>query len=92
VRVRTTPIFEGKAAVPRPELPWQAGPQEEPLMMALPAEVMTLETRLLTRLEHEGPVVELEHETALAEVTKLEAWGMSRPGCESPVVKVPEVP
>ena len=89
MRVRTTPILEGEAAVPRPELPW---PEEEPLMMALVAEVMTLETRLLTRLEHEGPVVELEHETALAEVTKLEAWGMSGPGCESTVVEVPEVP
>jgi hypothetical protein len=48
--MKTTPIFEGKAA------------------------------RLLTRLEYEGSVVELEHETALAEVTKFKAWSMSGPG------------
>ena len=85
------PIFEGKAAiVPRPELPWLVEPEEQPVMTPV-AEMTMLEMRRMTEPEDEVAVAELQHETALAEVTKvsrLEVWGMS----EVPRLERPRLP
>ena len=71
--MNATPIFEGKAAiVPTPETPWLVEAEVEPIMMMPAAEVAMLEMRHVTQPEHEIAVAELEHETALAEVTSCE--------------------
>jgi hypothetical protein len=58
--------------VPRLEPPWLVEPEEQPLVMMPLAEVARLEMRHVTQPEHEVAVAELEHETALAEVTRFE--------------------
>jgi hypothetical protein len=96
VRVKAMPIFEGKAAImPWPELPWLVEPEEHPVMMVLVAEVTMLEMRHMAEPEHEIPVAELEHETALAEVPevpRLEVWDMSELERATTVAEMPEVP
>jgi hypothetical protein len=67
VPVKAAPILEGKAViVPRPELPWQVEPEEQPMMMVPVAQVTMLEMRRMTEPEHEVAVPELQHQTALA--------------------------
>jgi hypothetical protein len=95
---RNQPVHQAQreaTIVPRPELPWLAEPEEQPVMMGPVAEVMMLEMRHMAEPEHEVAIVELEHETALAEVTevsRLEVWDMSGLECETTVAEVPEVP
>ena len=90
------PIFKGKAAiVPRPEVPWLVEPEEQTAMRVPVAEMMMLQMRHMTELEHEVAVAELEDETALAEVTevsRLEVSDMSELEYETTVAEVPEVP
>jgi hypothetical protein len=86
---KLTPILPGKAAVvPRPELPWLAKPEEQPAVMALATKMMMLKMRHMTEPEHEVAVAELEHQTALAEMTEVprpEVWSTSEvPRSERP--------
>jgi hypothetical protein len=86
------PTFKSKAAkVPRPELPWQVEPEEQPMVPA--AEATVLEMRHMTEPEHHVAVAKLEHQTALAKVTevsRLEPWGLSELACKTTVVEVPQ--
>jgi hypothetical protein len=89
--LKAKPIFKGEVAiVPRPELPLQIEPEEQPLVTMRMAEVTVLEMRHMTKPEHEIAVPELEHETA-AEVPRLGVQGMPELKGKTTVVEVPEV-
>jgi hypothetical protein len=89
VRVKAMPIFEGKAAImPWPELPWLVEPEEHPVMMVLVAEVTMLEMRHMADPQHEIPVAELQHETALAEVPEVPRLERTILSKEAPVVEL----
>jgi hypothetical protein len=78
--------------MPRPELPWQVEPEEQPMMMVPLAEVTMLEMRHITETKHEVAIAKLEHETAPAEVTRFKVWGMAELECRTTVVEVPKAP
>jgi hypothetical protein len=69
---KLVPIIEYKAAiVPRSEVPWLVESEEQPVMTVPVAKALVLEIRRVAELEHNVPVAEHKHETAVAEVTEV---------------------